>query len=218
MTVAESKRGKLKSVWDTAQKIVAFLSGLIALVAVFAYLEHYVIAYLIYAIYLALAIFIVSLTLVLVPRVIGQRKQETNLRAQTRAEVVRETLAKSPVKVVREGLSIGARDSIATGLRKLTIPLNKTPTIGWVRCFTQLPVIYLSLHEANVVNASIETKCSEDSVLRTVDAISDLVDRTNQDYDKFLKEEEKRRHEEDIRRTEEARRLAELEKAARRQP
>ncbi len=215
MTGGNEKKRRIKSAWETIRDIVTVLSGATLLVGSFLYVEKLVIANLGYIIITALVIFIVGLSFVGVARFSRLRGERIIECAEESAQRELKELNNAPVSVVREKVTIGERDPVATGLRHLVIPLNKRPDGEWIKCFENLPVVYLSLQEANVVGASIETLAAENAIPKTVEAITDLVARTNLGYEKFLKGEAERIQRERIRKEEEDKRLRDLESKAR---
>lgn len=217
MTTANGRR--VKSLWETFRDVVAVLSGLVFLAGFLAYIANTVFAYLDYIIICAMAIFLVSLAFMGGARLRRRRKEtaleETGKKAQEEAKMAREVLEKTPVSVVRQGVTIGERDRIATGLRHMVIPLNKPPRDDWIHCFDNLPVVYTFLQETRIRRGSIETMASEGMVTQTVDALADLVQRTNIEYDKYLQETADRLRAETARTEAEKRRVRDLESRAR---
>lgn len=216
MASEESNEWKVGRIWKTIQEVVAVLSGLVALAGIAAYIGKVVIAYLNFVIYAAVAIFAVSLFLLALPRFRRIRKERAAEAAASEALKAAESLRASPVKVDRTRVKILGVDPKATGLRFLDIPLNKTPDDDWVRILYRLPVVYLFLHEAKVVDDVIETEASEDMVEQTVNAIADLVDKTNQEYAKFIDEGKARTEAEKAKRAAEDRKLRDIEDKVRR--
>ncbi len=208
-------RRRIKTAWETFRDAVAIISGLALLGGLFAYIGNLVVSYLTYIILAALAVFVVSLIFIIAARIQRRQGEVAAQRAEEKNQLERKALDEAPMSVIREKFTIGERDPVATGLRHLVIPLNKHPDGEWVRCFKNLPIMYLWMQEADVAGASIETMAAEDSIPQTVDAVIHMVGKANEEYQRFLMDKAERERQERTRREAEDRRLRDSEARAR---